>query len=183
MMKEKLIFLKQFILNPLQNASITPSSKKSSRAMLAGIDFSKIQTVVELGPGLGCFTEELLNQVQPGTNVILIEIQKDYIQILEKKYGDRVTIINKSAENLNDILSDLGIEKVDLIISGLPISLPKQIFTNILKGIKYHTEKGTVFRYFTYVPSIMKKYYEMMPIKKVSSVYRNFPPMHIYGIN
>jgi len=151
--------------------------------MLAGIDFSTIQTVVELGPGIGSFTEELLNQAEPGTTVILIEIEKDFIQILEKKYGDKVIIVNESAENLNQILSNRGIGKVDLIISSLPISLPKQIFRNILQCIKHHTEKGAVFRYFTYVPSVMKKYYELMPIKKVSSVYRNFPPMHIYGIN
>lgn len=182
-MKEKIIFLKKFIANPLQNASLIPSSKKSSKAMLTGIDFTKVQTVVELGPGVGSFTEELLNRVQPSTNVILIEIDKDFIQILEKKYGDKVVIVNESAENLNQILSNRGIGKVDLIISSLPISLPKQIFNNVLQCIQDHTEKGAVFRYFTYVPSVMKKYYELLPIKKVSSVYRNFPPMYIYGIN
>ena len=147
MMKEKLIFLKQFILNPLQNASITPSSKKSSRAMLAGIDFSKIQTVVELG--LGCFTEELLNQVQPGTNVILIEIQKDYIQILEKKYGDRVTImingipviknitLRRSYQSF-DIPLEVGINKISFIALNQGTSGPNTA------GFKVYDDSGNV---------------------------------------
>ena len=54
--KERSLFLLNFLKNPLRNASVIPSSKEASRAILTGLDWDKIHTVVELGPGNGTFS-------------------------------------------------------------------------------------------------------------------------------
>ncbi len=150
--------------------------------MLQGLDFTKIRTIVELGPGTGTFTQEILKQCLPGTRLILVEIEKSYLDLLHKRFGDRVTIVNKSAHLLDQILREQNIEKVDLIVSGLPF-LPKAIRRPFYDSLKRQTGDGTIFRFFTYMPSIMKKVYEDLPVKRLSFVIRNFPPLWVYGIN
>ncbi|MBI4050550.1 MAG: hypothetical protein HY396_01080 [Candidatus Doudnabacteria bacterium] len=171
-----------FLKNPLRNASIMPSSQFASRAILHGVDFSHIDTIVELGPGTGVLTEEILKRCRPNTKILLIEIEKSYAKTLQNRYGDRVIVENKSAHLLGDILKKHGMNKADLIISGLPF-LPKEMKDELFNSIKQHTNRGAIFRFFTYMPPIMKQIYKDLPIRKISFVLRNFPPVWIYGIN
>ena len=55
-MGEKLLFFKNFIKNPRQIGSITPSSNILSEKMVDQIDFNKAKYIVELGPGTGSYT-------------------------------------------------------------------------------------------------------------------------------
>jgi phospholipid N-methyltransferase len=45
------LFFKKFIRQPKINASIMPSSPMLAQAMIDGIDFSRIKTIIEFGPG------------------------------------------------------------------------------------------------------------------------------------
>jgi phospholipid N-methyltransferase len=182
-LSNKAYFFWNFFKNPLKNASITPSSKSASIAIFEGIDFSKIRTIVELGPGFGEFTKTYIDKIHPDTKVVLFEIDDKYVQYLQNEFGNKVIVEHSSAHLMNEKLSLLGIEKVDLIISGLPFAIEKNIFKEIKKSIKEKTDQGTILRYFTYMPLIMKKYYTDLPNKKQRFVLKNFPPMWIYGIN
>ncbi|MDO8620235.1 MAG: rRNA adenine N-6-methyltransferase family protein [bacterium] len=182
-MNGKLQFALNFLLHPVRNASLVPSSHFASKAMLLGIDFSSVQTVVELGPGTGVFTEEILKRCKPDTKVLLIELEKDYITLLEKKFGNRVLLENASAHLLDAILLKYGIAKVDLIVSGLPFSLPHEVKEKLFASLGEHTSRGTHYRFFTYNPPLMKRVYAGLPIRKISFVSRNLPPLWVYGIN
>ena len=179
----RLIFFINFIKNPLRNASIIPSSTSASLAMVKDIDFSLVNVVVELGPGTGCFTEQTLKRCTPNTKIILIEIEQSYVAILQKKFGNRVIIENTSAHLLDEVLRKHGIEKVDVIISGLPFTLPQDIFEKMIASIYEQTKRGATFKFFTYMPPVMKRYYKALPIQKRSFVFRNVPPLWVYGIN
>lgn len=180
--KENLIFGVNFLKNPVKNASIVPSSKYASVAMVKNIDFSKVETIVELGPGTGVFTEEILKKAKPNTKIILVEIEKTYLKILRDKFGDRVIVENASAHLLDEILAKHNIEKIDLIISAVP-SLPKEIGKDFFSSIKRQTDRGAIFRFITLIPPVMKMVYKNLPIRKISFVSKNFPPLWIYGIN
>ncbi|MSU55453.1 MAG: SAM-dependent methyltransferase [Candidatus Taylorbacteria bacterium] len=180
--KNILLFGWNFIKHPIQNASIIPSSITAAKAMLDNIDFSTIKTVVELGPGNGVFTNEILKKSSKNTTIILIEIEKTYVDLLNKKFSGKVIVEHGSAYCLNTILKKYNIDRPDLIISGLPFSIPG-IKKELLNPIKKHTENGTIFRFFTYLPPIMKHIYIDLPVRKVSFVLKNFPPLWIYGIN
>gem|GEM_PF-2252070 len=45
------LFFKKFVTQPTINASIIPSSPRLAQAMIDGIDFSRIKTIIEFGPG------------------------------------------------------------------------------------------------------------------------------------
>ena len=180
--KERSLFLLNFLKNPLRNASVIPSSKAAGRAIVSGIDWDKVQTVVELGPGNGTFTHELIARSKPGTNIILIELEETYVDLLQRKFGNRVTVVHDSAHRMNEILQDLHLSKADLIVSSLPF-LQKQISRLIFAAILEQTKHGAAYRFFTYMPPVMKWFYRGLPLHKVKYVFNNIPPMWIYGIN
>ena len=85
----------------------------------------KFLNIIEIGPGDGRLTEEVL-KLEP-KEFILIEIDADLIPTLKTKFekNPRVKIINKN------ILNYPLIEKVDLIISNLPYNISSQILVKI----------------------------------------------------
>lgn len=151
--------------------------------MLDGIDFSTVTSVVELGPGTGVFTREILKRCRPNTKILLVEVEELYTKILREQFGASVIIERASAHLLDSILAKHRIEKVSLIISSLPFSLPESIIGRLFASIDTHTGQGTMFRFFTYNPPLMKRAYQGLPVRKISFVPFNFPPMWVYGIN
>ena len=181
-MHEKLQFALRYLLHPFRNASITPSSVSAAKAMLAGIDFSQVEVVVELGPGTGVFTAEILRQCKPETTVILIEIEESYVKLLREKFGSRVIVEQASAHLMETIVAKNTDKKVGLIISGLPVRLPA-VKEALFASIKKYTEAGAYYRFFSYLPPLVKHEYRELPVRKLSFVLRNVPPLWVYGIN
>lgn len=180
--KERTLFLLNFLKNPLRNASVVPSSRTAGRAILSGLDWNTIHTVVELGPGNGTFTREIISRSKPGTNIILIELEASYVELLQNKFGNKVTVVHESAHRMNEILAERNLANADLIVSSLPF-LQKQISRVIFAAILKQTNTGAAYRFFTYVPPVMKWFYRGLPLHKVNFVMQNIPPMWIYGIN
>ncbi len=176
-----LLFAWKYVRHPMRNASVTPSSASAARAMLADIDFSRVRTVFELGPGTGVFTAELLKQCVLGTKIILVEIEEKYINLLRERFGDRVLVEHASVADLETLIQKHG-GKVDLIISGLPVLIPG-VTEGLLASIKKYTNRGTIYRFFSYVPPIVKRVYRGLPIQKVAFVLRNFPPLWVFEVH
>ena len=86
---------------------------------------SKNHKVIEIGPGDGRLTEQLLN-CNP-KELKIIEIDPDLIPILKSKFNknQKIKIINE------DILNYQLTEKIDLIISNLPYNISSQILVKI----------------------------------------------------
>ena len=179
---EKALFFKNFIKNPLRNASVIPSSKAATKAILRGIDFDTIDVIVELGPGSGVFTKEIIAQAKPSAKIVVLELEASYLSMLQQKFGDRILLEHASAHLLQDVMKKHGLDKVDLIVSGLPF-LKGEIKEKVDQTIMNFAEEGTIYRFFTYMPPIMKKVYKSMPIEKKNLEVRNVPPFWVYGIN
>ena len=86
---------------------------------------SKNLRVIEIGPGDGRLTEQLL-YYNP-KELKIIEIDPDLIAILKSKFNknQKIKIINE------DILNYQFTEKIDLIISNLPYNISSQILVKI----------------------------------------------------
>jgi len=178
-MNERIVFFGNQFKNGRKNASITPSSKFLAKQMVKNIDFSTIDSVIELGAGTGIFTEYILKNTKPGTKVICIETEENYVQILKEKFGNKIIIHQEDVKNIDQIRKTNHIEKIDLIVSWLPF-IPAE---SIHKEIKKYTSEWTIFRSFTYQPSIFKKQYHDFPIKKIWYTFFNIPPARVFGVN
>ncbi len=179
---ERAMFFVKNIRQPFVNASVVPSSATAARSMLEDIDFSKIKTIVELGPGTGPYTAELIKRASRNSTIILIELDPDYAALLRRKFGDRVIVENVGAERLGEVLRRHSIERPDLIVSALPFA-PRKQMQALFKSIKNYTDQGTIFRFEIIFRPTAYPVYEVLPIQKRKYVWRNFPPMWVYGIN
>jgi phospholipid N-methyltransferase len=113
--KSPLRFVGAFIREPLTVGSFWPSSAALARAVVDSCDFKPGDTVVELGPGTGAFTEPLLQRLDPHGRLLALEISATNIDLLRRRFP-RCRVIHDSAENL---ASHLGGGQADCIISGL----------------------------------------------------------------
>ena len=113
--KSPLRFVGAFIREPLTVGSFWPSSAALSQVVVDSCDFKPDDTVVELGPGTGAFTEPLLQRLDARGRLLALEISATNIELLRRRFP-RCRVIHDSAENL---ASHLGGGKADCIISGL----------------------------------------------------------------
>lgn len=180
------MFSKEFIKNPRIVGAISPSGKYLAKEMINSVDFTKAKVIIEYGPGTGVFTEKILSRIKKDTKVFLIEINNDFYKNLKKEYGhkENVTIINDSAENIEEVLKNHNIKQVDYILSGLPFaSLPKEVSNKILNTTsKIIKNKGCfiTFQYSLTKLNMLRRYFESINYKKE---IRNLPPAYVIRCN
>ena len=132
----KRAFISEFIKERKMVGAIAPSSKFLMRKMLNKIDFSKDLNIIELGPGTGIFTAEILKRMSLNSNLFSFEINTNFYDQLTSKFNDkRLRIINDSAEKMGEYLNKEKIEKANVVISSLPLAvIPVEIKENILNS-------------------------------------------------
>jgi phosphatidylethanolamine/phosphatidyl-N-methylethanolamine N-methyltransferase len=175
-------FLKQFFRDYKEIGSITPSSRILVRKMLKAIDFTKATVLVELGPGTGCFTEEILKQMRPDAALVAFETNKAFCDTLNEKMPDkRLHVINDSAEKIQEYLGKLGLGKADIVLSGLPLTnIPEPIKSNIVaESANCLKPDGlyTQYQYLTTARKILKKYFKVVKVRWTPA---NLPPAFYY---
>ncbi len=167
-------FIKQFFLHPKEVGSIIPSSHQLVNEMLKPIDFEKAQHIVELGPGDGVITKEILKRMKTSTKLTVIEINKEFCKALQNIGDPKLHLINDSALNLTK-----HIKTADYIISGLPLAnfSDKDTITIIdqIKKIKKH--KYIQYHYSPIREADYKKHFKHLT-KKI--VIKNIPPAIVY---
>ncbi len=108
-------------------------SKIVERANIANEDL-----VIEIGPGLGTLTNELLKKAK---KVIVVELDERMIKILKDRFSlyDNIEIINQDIlkVNLNDIISkekkEIGIKNAK-VVANLPYYITTPIIMKLLEG-------------------------------------------------
>lgn len=185
-------FLCQFIKNPIHFGAVTPSSQALAQRMVEWIDFEKAQTIVELGPGTGVFSREIISRISPDTTFFAIEFNKKMVECLRINSPD-LTVYHDSALNVSCYLKRHGVTHADVIICGLPWvaftnKLQNELLGEILKVLS-HGGSFTTFMYLTgfFIPH-GKKF-----VRKLSNnfthlhyspiTWLNLPPAIVYRCN
>lgn len=176
---ESLVFLRRFVGAPRQVGSIVPSSPYLTRAVLDRIDWSQVQHIAEFGAGTGVFTRSIVRRARPDAQLLVFEIDPDLQRMIAgehpglKLYGD--------AQELPSILEDLGIGKLDCIISSLPFTvLPPAMTARILDIVQDTLVPGGKFVAYQY-SKIMKPQFESRFSEiRTSFVPINVPPAFVY---
>ena len=126
-------FFKESLKNLKEVGTIFPSSKSVVKKMVAPINFEKKLTILELGSGSGVITKKLLEKISCDSQLICFETNKKFYQELKKINDKKMILINESAEKMKQYLDEFEIEKVDYIVSSVPlVSLPKETTNKIL---------------------------------------------------
>jgi phospholipid N-methyltransferase len=82
------------------------------------------QVVVELGPGTGVLTREILRRMPDSARLVAVEINPLFVRVLQRTLPDpRLSVFQGSASDLERALEKAGVELADVVISGVPFSM------------------------------------------------------------
>lgn len=176
-MKLILIWLKNWIKYPLVLGAVLPTQRYASDLMASDAT-SEMDTIVELGAGTGQITESILNKGIKEEDLILVEINEEFSEVLRNKFP-KAQIYSEDVVIFLDKFQDRFNKKIDLIISGIPlVSLNKKNKEKICeKSVENLSQSGKFFQitYFvrcSFSKNIIKKY-------KLSKKLRGFTPFNV----
>ena len=175
------LMVQKFVRHGAGIASFAPSSRFLARMILKGIDWDNTKCIVELGAGTGPVTKELLRRVKPHTKVIVVELDHDFCNRLRSRFPN-ADIVEGNAARLDELLRERGIDKVDHVVSGLPLpSFPAPLRESILaSSARCLGEMGT-FRQLTVMPLVYwRMYRKYFRDVKFGLVPLNLPPAGVY---
>lgn len=179
---KKSSFLKEFFKSKREVGALSPSSKFLGKKMCSKIDFDKANLIVELGPGNGVFTKEILKRMKPNAKLISIEINEYFCQKIKSSIQDnRLVLINGTAEKIQDYITEQGYEKADYIISSLPLTvIPKELKEKILNASLSALDSEGSFVQFQYSLNALKLLKNNFDDVKLSFAPLNIPPAFVY---
>jgi phosphatidylethanolamine/phosphatidyl-N-methylethanolamine N-methyltransferase len=148
--RSKLFFLKQYLRNPFGTGGVAPSGPQLAKLMVLKVAPQPSEIVVELGPGTGAFTRELLARGVEPANLILVEFNKEFVKFLKREFSN-LRIVEGPAQDLPQLLKGLGLVSVNKIISGIPLrSMKPSECRHIAMAVAAVLEPGGIFVQFSY---------------------------------
>jgi phospholipid N-methyltransferase len=177
-----MMFLRGFIKHPVMVGSVIPSSKMLIDKMLAPVDWAECRLFVEYGPGVGTFTEHVLQRMPADATLIAIDTNPDFTEYLNRKFRDsRLIAVTGSAADTRKIMAEAGFEEADYILSGLPFStLPAGVGPKIAAETAAALRKGGCFLVYQFSPKVRD--FLTPHFKRIDKGFewRNVPPAQLF---
>ena len=174
-------FVREFLRNPRTVGAVAPSSSVLARAIVEALP-AHVSTVVELGPGTGSITGELLAHASCTGRVVALEIDERFCGHLVTRFRDgRLAVLNRPAEELTQVVSELGVP-VDAVVTSLPLSnFPAAVRNLIVEGMHEVVRPGGVVVGFSYMPHVVPRVMrERFGNCTTRLVWQNVPPAFVF---
>lgn len=118
------VFARNFFKNPRMLGSVIPSSRFLINQLLRDVDWERARVIVEIGPGVGTISREILRRMRPDATLVVFEINDDFVAHLRQNFGDtRMRILHRSGADIGAALQELRLGKADYVIAGIPFSI------------------------------------------------------------
>lgn len=179
--QDELVFVREWLGNPLRTGAVSPSGRWLARAMASEVDPDRTGPVVELGPGTGVFTKALIDHGVAEDRLVLVEANRDFARMLGRRFP-KARIVCGDAYAIGRHLDDLGITRLSAVVTGLPLlTKPVQQRVALIEACLDHAEPGAPIVQFTYalkppVPASLGSY----DVRRGKRVLRNFPPATVW---
>ncbi|MGC4250963.1 MAG: methyltransferase [Sphingobium sp.] len=176
------MFFRQFMKHPGMIGSVIPSSRGLVDAMLDEVDWDATRLFIEYGPGVGTFTQSILDRMHPDATLIAIDLNLDFVAYLEAENSDpRLRVVHGSAADVRRFVSEAGFQQADYILSGIPFStLPGGVGEAICAGTLATLRPGgafLVYQYSAYVRRLLTPIFAQVVER---TVWRNIPPCRTF---
>ena len=188
-------FATQVFADFQSTAAVVPSSRMLAQAMVQPLPLSDAKFVIELGPGTGVMTREVLDLVPRNAEVLAFEVSPRFVEYLNESLQDpRLEIVHAGAEAAAKVLRARGWGHVDAVVSSLGLGLmPDSQQHAILSGLMPFLGERSVFTQFQYVHrmhlherrlryydvgDLLRQYFQTV---RSRTIWRNFPPAHVFN--
>jgi phospholipid N-methyltransferase len=149
-------FFREFRRHGRDTGALLPSSPFLARALVSELRKPRgPATILEVGPGTGSVTREIIRFLLPDDHVDAVEINPQFVAILQRRFDqewvfrcrrDQFHIIRSAVEELP------GEGEYDFIVSGLPLNnFPVAQVREIFKAYNRLLKPGGTLTYFEYV--------------------------------
>ena len=140
-------FFRGFLEHPGMVASVVPSSRSTINAMLLPIDWARCRLFVEFGPGVGTFTNHILDCLPEDSTLLAIDTNPRFVEYLRNTIHDpRLQVVLGSAADVESFVRAAGHSRADYVISGLPFSsLPPETAEQIVDATYAVMAEGGAF--------------------------------------
>src|SRR5258708_3059987 len=119
-------FFQQFRRAYRTTGSVLPSSRGLARALTSQFRRRRGPArILEVGPGTGAVTTEILRQLRRGDQFDIVEINADFVALLRRRFADEPLFQSRAhqARLIHSPLLELPGEGVyDYMVSGLPLN-------------------------------------------------------------
>lgn len=182
-------FVREFLREPSSIGAVTPSSRELARAIVEDIPWSRVRVVLELGPGTGALTGEILRCLEPRSRFLAIERNPAIARIFRARFPG-VPLHVGSVSEVREVCRREGIGGVDVVLSGLPwASFPARVQDDLLAATCDVLRPGAWFVTFAYLQGLLlpagRRFRGVLrrrfaEIRRSRVVWRNLPPAFVY---
>ncbi len=149
-LREHVLLFSRFLRSPRTVGALAPSSRALARAVADELPRGTGRRVIELGPGTGALTAELMRRLKSEDRFLAVDIDPEFVRQLQARWP-ALECVCGSAARLNQIAADRGLPAVDHIISGLPFAtLPVEVTRQVLDSVARTLRPGGLFTTFQY---------------------------------
>jgi phosphatidylethanolamine/phosphatidyl-N-methylethanolamine N-methyltransferase len=142
-------FLKEYLRSPKKVGALAPSGPALSRRM-ARLALDAKGPIVELGPGMGQVTAQLLKQGIAPERLLLIEQNPSFVRILRQRFPD-VRIAQGDAADTLRHCEEAGLLHPGAVVSSLPfLSLDDALGRRIMRSLHEALAHDGCIIQFTY---------------------------------
>ncbi|MBI1401606.1 MAG: methyltransferase domain-containing protein [Porphyrobacter sp.] len=172
------VFFRGFLEAPRMVGSVIPSSRVTIAAMLDRVDWENCRLFVEYGPGVGTFIPHILERLPADGKLLVIDTNPRFVDYIKATVDDeRCHARLGSAEEVERFVRQLGHDKADFVLSGLPIStLPEGVAERIVAATERVLRQGGAFLTYQFRPTardLTAKHFDRLD---TGFVWRNIPP-------
>ncbi len=182
-------FLKEFFVSERPVGAVAPASAGLRKCVVAMAEVSTAGTIVELGPGSGTFTHDILRSRASGAAYLGVEVNGTLVQTLQHRFPE-LHFAHSGAEAFDFASYCAEHGPIDAVISGLPwTSFDAELQCSILDNILPHLASGGRFVTYSYFGfhrlangrSFREALHQRMQIVATSPVvWANLPPAFVY---
>jgi len=136
--------------------SILPSSRSLARALVSQIRGAPgPRRVLEVGPGTGAVTAEIVRLLHTGDQLDIVEINEHFVNVLRRRFAEE-PLLKHHREQVRLIHAPLqemaGDGIYDFMVSGLPLNnFPLALVRDIFHAYRRLLKPGGVLSYFEYI--------------------------------
>ena len=178
---DRFAFFQGFLRRPFEVGSIIPSSRFLERRITRAAGLRDARLVVELGPGTGGTTRAFLREMHPEAKLLAIEINADFVPVLERIADPRLIVQHGSATEVRGILEKHGLDAPDVILSGIPFStMPRTLGRDIVQSVSDALDPGGLFVAYQVRDRVEMLGREVFGSASVQTELLNVPPMRVY---
>lgn len=157
MLKENLVFLREFLLEFKTTGACFPTSKWAAHALITPLrePTRAPKRILELGPGTGSVTIPILRELRPGDSLTICEINPRFMKLLKETLEEEPTFdrCRNQVEFFLGAAQDLpSSDPYDVIVCALPfLNFDLETVQAIFAKLRQVSTADTLMTYYEYI--------------------------------